>query len=426
MVLINDVKYACQRCIRGHRVSRCSHLDKTLIMVKRKGRPTMQKSGTSKNASQGKRNDPCTCGGSHGPLPVQKSEPPPPSPFAPKAVLTVDEIARLQADRSVRITLPPGCGTVNVSKFTDSHKAYSQRPQILQPYPAHPALPPMLHAHYSMHAPSTEVRVLLRKPGHEVCTSFPYVPNTYDGLYDPRGDVCTDGKIPLPQLIHERGRSSGSGLRVPSIVPSGNRDISRNCAYYGCAAPPYAHEAAVVAGVDLCRPTLNHGASSSSPVYASPPHRSSAPPCAQDSEDRSETLYHSGEVINHEDGISIPPGPRHERESGSVSSSGSSSSVNSATSASSASSMGGPGADAFRAVHGLNSLPAADGVKYPPHFYIPNPQLIAGLAQLSPADQHRFWYEIAQTQARVGGLSVENLMDMYEAFFLYPHISSLY
>lgn len=40
MVLINGVKYACERCIRGHRVTTCTHTDQPLMMIKPKGRPS--------------------------------------------------------------------------------------------------------------------------------------------------------------------------------------------------------------------------------------------------------------------------------------------------------------------------------------------------------------------------------------------------
>lgn len=40
MVLINGVKYACERCIRGHRVTTCNHSDQPLMMIKPKGRPS--------------------------------------------------------------------------------------------------------------------------------------------------------------------------------------------------------------------------------------------------------------------------------------------------------------------------------------------------------------------------------------------------
>ncbi|WVN86318.1 uncharacterized protein L203_101481 [Cryptococcus depauperatus CBS 7841] len=42
MVLINDKKYACEKCIKGHRVSSCTHTDRPLYEVKKKGRPTTQ------------------------------------------------------------------------------------------------------------------------------------------------------------------------------------------------------------------------------------------------------------------------------------------------------------------------------------------------------------------------------------------------
>ncbi|ODV96987.1 hypothetical protein PACTADRAFT_39313, partial [Pachysolen tannophilus NRRL Y-2460] len=40
MVLVNGVKYACERCIRGHRVTTCTHTDQPLMMIKPKGRPS--------------------------------------------------------------------------------------------------------------------------------------------------------------------------------------------------------------------------------------------------------------------------------------------------------------------------------------------------------------------------------------------------
>ncbi|OCF44006.1 hypothetical protein I317_02112 [Kwoniella heveanensis CBS 569] len=42
MVLINDKKYACEKCIKGHRVTGCTHTDRPLYEVKKKGRPTTQ------------------------------------------------------------------------------------------------------------------------------------------------------------------------------------------------------------------------------------------------------------------------------------------------------------------------------------------------------------------------------------------------
>jgi hypothetical protein len=42
MVLINEKKYACATCIKGHRVSGCTHTERPLFEVKKKGRPATQ------------------------------------------------------------------------------------------------------------------------------------------------------------------------------------------------------------------------------------------------------------------------------------------------------------------------------------------------------------------------------------------------
>ncbi|QGN15624.1 transcriptional activator HAA1 [Kluyveromyces marxianus] len=64
MVLINGVKYACERCIRGHRVTTCNHTDQPLTMIKPKGRPSTtcahcKELRKSKNANPSGQ---CTCG----------------------------------------------------------------------------------------------------------------------------------------------------------------------------------------------------------------------------------------------------------------------------------------------------------------------------------------------------------------------------
>ncbi|KAK9324337.1 copper fist DNA binding domain-containing protein [Lipomyces orientalis] len=42
MVFIDGIKYACDTCIRGHRVTTCTHKDRPLTMIKPKGRPVSQ------------------------------------------------------------------------------------------------------------------------------------------------------------------------------------------------------------------------------------------------------------------------------------------------------------------------------------------------------------------------------------------------
>ncbi|KAI5302806.1 hypothetical protein KEM56_000336 [Ascosphaera pollenicola] len=41
-MIINGEKWACNACIRGHRVSSCSHHDRPLSHVNKKGRPVSQ------------------------------------------------------------------------------------------------------------------------------------------------------------------------------------------------------------------------------------------------------------------------------------------------------------------------------------------------------------------------------------------------
>ncbi|KAK6455405.1 copper resistance protein [Scheffersomyces xylosifermentans] len=62
MVLINGVKYACERCIRGHRVTTCTHTDQPLTMIKPKGRPASQCQHCRENRKMKNLHITCTCG----------------------------------------------------------------------------------------------------------------------------------------------------------------------------------------------------------------------------------------------------------------------------------------------------------------------------------------------------------------------------
>ncbi|SCU85035.1 LANO_0C03158g1_1 [Lachancea nothofagi CBS 11611] len=64
MVLVKGIKYACERCIRGHRVTTCNHTDQPLMMIKPKGRPSTTCSHC-KELRRNKNANPtgaCTCG----------------------------------------------------------------------------------------------------------------------------------------------------------------------------------------------------------------------------------------------------------------------------------------------------------------------------------------------------------------------------
>ncbi|KAK6465202.1 copper resistance protein [Scheffersomyces coipomensis] len=62
MVLINGVKYACERCIRGHRVTTCTHTDQPLTMIKPKGRPASQCQHCREQRKLKNLHVQCTCG----------------------------------------------------------------------------------------------------------------------------------------------------------------------------------------------------------------------------------------------------------------------------------------------------------------------------------------------------------------------------
>lgn len=62
MVLLNGVKYACERCIRGHRVSSCTHTDKLLTMIKPKGRPASQCAHCREQRKLKNTHSSCNCG----------------------------------------------------------------------------------------------------------------------------------------------------------------------------------------------------------------------------------------------------------------------------------------------------------------------------------------------------------------------------
>lgn len=62
MVVINGVKYACERCIRGHRVTSCTHTDQPLTMIKPKGRPATQCAHCREQRKMKNLHSNCTCG----------------------------------------------------------------------------------------------------------------------------------------------------------------------------------------------------------------------------------------------------------------------------------------------------------------------------------------------------------------------------
>lgn len=66
MILINGVKYACERCVRGHRASTCNHRDAKLIMIKPKGRPSTQCTHCKELRKLKNAHVACQCSSRHG------------------------------------------------------------------------------------------------------------------------------------------------------------------------------------------------------------------------------------------------------------------------------------------------------------------------------------------------------------------------
>lgn len=123
MVIINGVKYACDRCIRGHRVSGCRHVKEPLRKIKRKGRPSTQCGNCKKMRTKSAvANGPCSCGdpnelsssellGVNGKSSVLKSLPDRgilSSEIQTKSELTPEELGKLREHPGVKIELPDG------------------------------------------------------------------------------------------------------------------------------------------------------------------------------------------------------------------------------------------------------------------------------------------------------------------------------
>ncbi|KAI8875451.1 copper-fist-domain-containing protein [Backusella circina FSU 941] len=61
MIVIDNKKFACHSCIKGHRSSRCGHLERTLIAVRKKGRPLTQCDQCREQRKNKKIHQKCIC-----------------------------------------------------------------------------------------------------------------------------------------------------------------------------------------------------------------------------------------------------------------------------------------------------------------------------------------------------------------------------
>ncbi|KAI1785394.1 hypothetical protein LXA43DRAFT_953895 [Ganoderma leucocontextum] len=68
-VFVNDKKFACESCIKGHRSSGCQHADRPLFEVKKKGRPVSQCDKCRELRKTKRMHGKCTCDSSSAPGP---------------------------------------------------------------------------------------------------------------------------------------------------------------------------------------------------------------------------------------------------------------------------------------------------------------------------------------------------------------------
>ncbi|EPQ61216.1 copper-fist-domain-containing protein, partial [Gloeophyllum trabeum ATCC 11539] len=60
-VYVNDKKFACETCIKGHRSSSCNHTERPLYEIKKKGRPISQCERCRQLRQVKKKHTKCTC-----------------------------------------------------------------------------------------------------------------------------------------------------------------------------------------------------------------------------------------------------------------------------------------------------------------------------------------------------------------------------
>ncbi|KAI7901311.1 copper fist DNA binding domain-containing protein [Cokeromyces recurvatus] len=69
-IIINNVKYACGSCIRGHRVKKCNHNDRKLIQIVKRGRQVSQCNHCRDLRKTNRTHVKCTCAIARTPNPI--------------------------------------------------------------------------------------------------------------------------------------------------------------------------------------------------------------------------------------------------------------------------------------------------------------------------------------------------------------------
>ncbi|KAJ4499315.1 hypothetical protein C8R41DRAFT_893599 [Lentinula lateritia] len=86
MVFVNSKKFACEACIKGHRSSTCSHTDRPLFEVKKKGRPVSQCERCRELRQSKKVHSKCNCN------PKEQKAPPKPQTGQKRTSSVIDSV----------------------------------------------------------------------------------------------------------------------------------------------------------------------------------------------------------------------------------------------------------------------------------------------------------------------------------------------
>lgn len=127
MILIDDAKYSCMECIRGHRSSLCRHHTRPLLQVRSKGRPNVHANGNpnhriavfaeeiDKNDSNGKGDSKGNCENKKTPVVILKA--------SPKQVIDLNNgriIGPYQEDITIDESSKPPLPIINSNSFINS------------------------------------------------------------------------------------------------------------------------------------------------------------------------------------------------------------------------------------------------------------------------------------------------------------------
>ncbi|ORX38372.1 hypothetical protein BD324DRAFT_620604 [Kockovaella imperatae] len=213
MVLVNDKKFACATCIKGHRVSGCTHTDRPLFEVKKKGRPSTQcnhckdKRKGAGGPAGGSVHVKCQCG---DPIPPEMIMPGSSRPIQPSQDPN-DHMETRKGQPGSKATLPNGLKDIHDMAAAAEALSAFQRENEMQM--AHRKVANLLNPCHC----KTGGLCKCCEPKREKTESVPSpVPSTSSGSRTPNGDrpVITDKFIEMFQSKATTGTQTSTSSRV--------------------------------------------------------------------------------------------------------------------------------------------------------------------------------------------------------------------